>query len=85
MRLAIMVGTFVKRDVREWHPSTIGPLLSTMTDSLLALGREELYKRYPPPPRPGTTLRKNQPLVPRSNSRITCFTGVVGFSCFWWM
>ena len=40
---------------------------------------------YPPPPCPRTTLRKNQPLVPRSNSRITFFTGVVGFSCFWWM
>ena len=39
----------------------------------------------PPPPCPGTTLRKNQPLVPRSNSRITFFTRVVGFSCFWWM
>ena len=37
------------------------------------------------PPCPGTTLRKNQPLVPRSNSRIPFFTRVVGFSCFWWM
>ena len=33
----------------------------------------------PPPPCPGTTLRKNQPLVPRWNSRITFFTRVVGF------
>ena len=32
-----------------------------------------------------TAVRKNQPLVPRSNSRITFFTRVVGFSCFWWM
>jgi hypothetical protein len=39
----------------------------------------------PPPLCPGTTLRKNQPLVPQSNSRITFFTRVVGFSCFWWM
>ena len=39
----------------------------------------------PPPPCPRTTLRKNQPLVPRSNSHITFFTRVVGFSCFWWM
>ena len=39
----------------------------------------------PPAPCPRTTLRKNQPLVPRSNSRITFFTRVVGFSCFWWM
>ena len=38
-----------------------------------------------PAPCPGTTLRKNQPLVPRLNSRITFFTRVVGFSCFWWM
>ena len=38
----------------------------------------------PPPPCPRTTLRKNQPLVPRSNSRITFFTRVVGVSCFWW-
>ena len=37
----------------------------------------------PPPPCPRTALRKNQPLVPRSNSRITFFTRVVGFSCFW--
>ena len=47
-----------------------------------------LYKGgagYPPPPCPGTALRKNQPLVPRSNSRITFFTRVVGFSCFWWI
>ena len=41
--------------------------------------------QVPPPPCPRTTLRKNQPLVPRSNSRITFFTRVVGFSCFWWM
>ena len=46
MYLAVMVGEFVKQDVREWCPSTAGPLLPTMTDSLLALGREVLYKRY---------------------------------------
>ena len=40
------MGKFVKHDVREWCPSTAGPLLPTMTDSLLALGREVLYKRY---------------------------------------
>ena len=39
----------------------------------------------PPPPGPRTTLRKNRPLVPRSNSRITFLTRVVGFSCLWWM
>ena len=33
MYLAVMVGKFVKQDVREWCPSTTGPLLPTMTDS----------------------------------------------------
>ena len=40
------MGKFVKQDVREWCPSTTGPLLPTMTDSLLAPGREVLYKWY---------------------------------------
>ena len=39
MYLAVMVGTFVKQVVREWCPSTTGPLLPTMTDSLHASGR----------------------------------------------
>ena len=43
---AAMVGKFVKQVVREWCPGTAGPLLPTMTDSLLAPGREVLYKRY---------------------------------------
>ena len=40
MHPAIMVGKFGKRDVREWYPSTTGPLLPTMTDGLgiLCLG-----------------------------------------------
>ena len=40
MHLAIMVGKFVKQDVREWYPSTTGPLLPTMIDGLgiLCLG-----------------------------------------------
>ena len=46
MYLAVMVGKFLKRVVREWCPSTTGPLLPTVTDSLLAHGRELLYKRY---------------------------------------
>jgi hypothetical protein len=41
-----MVSKFVKQDVRERCPSTTGPLLPTMTDSLLAPGWEVLYKRY---------------------------------------
>ena len=41
-------GGGVKPDVRELCPSTTGPLLPTMTDSLLAPGRQEvLYKRCP--------------------------------------
>ena len=36
----------------------------------------------PPPPCPRTTLRKNQPLVPRSNSRITFFYQGSGFLMF---
>ena len=46
MYLAVMVGNFVKQVVREWCSSTTGPLLPTVTDSLLAPGREVLYKRY---------------------------------------
>ena len=46
MHLAIMVGKFVKQDVRDWCPSATGPLLLSMTASLLAPGREVLYKRY---------------------------------------
>ena len=45
MCLAVMVGKCVKQVAREWCPSTTGPLLPTMTDSLPALGREVLYKR----------------------------------------
>ena len=37
MYLAVMVGNFVKQAVRKWCPSTTGPLLPTMTDSLLHL------------------------------------------------
>ena len=44
MYLAVMVGKFVKQVVRELCSSTTGPLLPTMTDSLLAPGREVLYK-----------------------------------------
>ena len=29
---AVMMGTFVKQIVREWCPSTTGPLLPTMTE-----------------------------------------------------
>ena len=46
MYLAVRVGKFVTQVVREWCPSTTRPLLPTMTDSLLAPGREVLYKRY---------------------------------------
>ena len=46
MYLAVMVGKFLKRVVREWCPSTTGPLLPTMTDSLLAHGQGVLYNRY---------------------------------------
>ena len=44
--VAEMVCKTAKRGVREWCPSITGPLLPTMTDSLLAPGREVLYKRY---------------------------------------
>ena len=46
------------------------------------------HEGVPPPPPPclGTALRKNRPLVPRSNSRTTFFfTTESGFSWFWWM
>ena len=46
MYLAVMVGKFVICNLREWCPSTTGPLLPTITDSLLAPGREVLHKRY---------------------------------------
>ena len=41
--LAVMVGKIIEQDLREWCPSTTGPLLPTMTDSLLVPGREVLY------------------------------------------
>ena len=44
--VAEVVCKTAKRGVREWCPSTIGPLLPTMTDSLLAPGREVLHKQY---------------------------------------
>ena len=40
MHLAVMVGKFAKQDLKEWCPSTTGPLLPTVTDSLRAPGRE---------------------------------------------
>ena len=43
---ASMVAKFVKQVVREWYPSTTGPLLPTMTNSWLAPRREVLSKRY---------------------------------------
>ena len=42
--LARTLVKFVRQDVKYWYPSTIGPLWPTMTDSLLALGREVLYQ-----------------------------------------
>ena len=36
----------MKQVVREWCPSTTGPLLPTMTDSVFVLGRVVLYERY---------------------------------------
>ena len=48
MYLAVMVGKFVKQDVREWCPSTKGPLLPTMTDSLLAPGLGGAVQAVPP-------------------------------------
>ena len=44
--LQCMLQKTLKQGVGKWCPSTIGPLLPTMTDSLLAPGREVLYKRY---------------------------------------
>ena len=41
-----MLQKTLKQGVGKWCPSTTGPLLPTMTDSLLAPGREVLYKRY---------------------------------------
>ena len=45
MYLAVMVGKFGKVVVRERCPSTTGPLLPTVTDSLLVPGQEVLYKQ----------------------------------------
>ena len=33
MYVAVIVGKFVKQVMKEWCPSTTGPLLPTMTDS----------------------------------------------------
>ena len=37
---AIMLVKLVQQDARYWQSSTIGPLFTIMTDSVLALGRE---------------------------------------------
>ena len=47
--VTVMVGNLVQQDVREWYPSTIGPLFhhrSTIARSLFAPGQEVLYKQY---------------------------------------
>ena len=49
MYLAVRVGKFVKQVVREWCPSATRPLLPTMTDSLLAPGREVVPPFVPMP------------------------------------
>ena len=46
MYLAVMVGKFVKQVVREWCPSTTGPLLSTMTDGLGILCLGTRYRHF---------------------------------------
>ena len=43
--LQCMLQKTLKQGVGKWCPSTTGPLLPTMTDALLAPGREVLYKR----------------------------------------
>ena len=49
MYLVVMVGKFAKQAVREWCPSTTGPLLPTITDSLLAPARmaHHVFRRVP--------------------------------------
>ena len=44
--LGTSVVKIVSLDVRYRYPSTLGPLLPTMTDFLLTPGQEVLYKRY---------------------------------------
>ena len=65
LHVAEMVCKTAKQGVREWCSSTTGPLLPTMTDSLLAPSREVLYPPPPlqspppckaPPPPPGDTV-----------------------------
>ena len=46
MYLAVMVGKFVKQHVREWYPSTTGPLLRTVTDGLGILCLRTCYHRF---------------------------------------
>ena len=53
--IAVMVGKSVQRDLREWYPSTTGPLLPTRTSSLLAVP-SNLSVPPPPPPCPSTAL-----------------------------
>ena len=47
MYLAVMVGKFVKQVVREWCPSTTGPLLPTMTDSSVHLHKHKHTAKCP--------------------------------------
>ena len=81
MYLAVMVGKFVNQVVREWCPSTTGPLLPTMT--LPAPGQEVLYQRYhagklfvpkvPEPDRAATSARAKNKNAPKRGEHIQLF------------
>ena len=59
MYLAVLVGKFVKQVVREWCPSTTGPLLPTMTEWAGCLVPRDVL-----PPFVARTERRVQRILP---------------------
>ena len=94
VQLCSLLGHIAKYFTLTLTPSTLQKLLglaerfshlSHCLEHAPMLSSETKVTSSPPPPCLGTTLRKNRPLVPRSNSRTPFFTRVLGFSWFWWM
>ena len=60
LSVAVMVGKLVQQDVREWYPSTTGPRLPTMTDSLLAVPSNLSVPKVPEPNQAATSAHSKK-------------------------
>ena len=67
-----MVGKFVKQDVRRWYPSTTGPQLPTMTDSLLAVPSNLSVPKVPEQDCAATSARAKQGPKPGEHVQLFC-------------